>query len=180
MRWINILVKLAKGLTRKQFIRYRIHKVSRSIQGRERRKMEQNSIVIMALAAGGKNAEYGPAQAQKLFFLIDKELNDLPDAPFFAFQPYDYGPFDKDVYSALDSLKESGRVLVNHSSRYRKFALTEEGYQEGEKLLQEMSGHAKKFITDAAIWVQETSFQDMVSAIYTKYPDMKANSIFRS
>ena len=36
--------------------------------------MEQNSIVTMALAAGGENAEYGPAQAQKLFFLIDKEL----------------------------------------------------------------------------------------------------------
>ena len=109
-----------------------------------------------------------------------KELQSLPDPPYFDFKPYDYGPFDKDVYSALDSLKESGQVVVNHNSRYRKFALTEDGYLEGMKALEDTSEPARAFIKDAAKWVQETSFQDMVSAIYTKYPEMKANSIFRS
>ena len=68
MRWVNVVMKLAKELTRQQFIRYRIPKVIRSIQGRESREMGQNSIVTMALAAGEENAEYGPAQARKVVF----------------------------------------------------------------------------------------------------------------
>ena len=73
----------------------------------------------MAMAAGGKKAQYGSVQAQRLFFLIDKELSDLLEGPFIDLLPYDYGPFDKDLYSSLDVLKESGQVLVNHSGRYR-------------------------------------------------------------
>jgi len=72
----------------------------------------------MAMAAGGKNGQYGAAQAQRLFFLIDKGLSDLLEGPFIDLLPYDYGPFDKDLYSTLDVLKESGQVLVNHSGRY--------------------------------------------------------------
>lgn len=73
----------------------------------------------MAMAAGGKNAQYASVQAQRLFFLIDKELSDILEGPFIDLLPYDYGPFDKDLYSSLDVLKESGQVLVNHSGRYR-------------------------------------------------------------
>jgi hypothetical protein len=73
----------------------------------------------MAMAAGGKNAQYGSAQAQRLFFLIDKELSDLLEGPFIDLLPYDYGSFDKDLYSTLDVLRESGQVLINHSGRYR-------------------------------------------------------------
>ena len=75
-----------------------------------------------AMAAGGENGQYGSAPAQRLFFLIDKELSDILEGPFIDLLPYDYGPFDKDLYSTLDALKESGQVLVNHSGRYRSLA----------------------------------------------------------
>lgn len=35
------------------------------------------------------------------------------------------------------------------------------------------------FLHKAATWVLSLTFQELVAAIYKRYPDMKANSIFR-
>ncbi len=70
----------------------------------EGRTMQRRNLILAALAAGGENASFTPAQAQKLFFLIDRKAASLVDGPHFDFQPYDYGPFDKAVYDELARL----------------------------------------------------------------------------
>ena len=63
--------------------------------------MERSELVLAALAAGGKNASYSPVQVQKLLFLVDREGEKLVGGKHFNFVPYDYGPFDREVYDEL-------------------------------------------------------------------------------
>jgi uncharacterized protein len=80
--------------------------------------LNQREVVLAGLAAAGQNTTFTPVQVQKLFFLIDREASHLVNGPHFKFSPYDYGPFDSDVYSTLDGLEREGLVIVL-PGRYR-------------------------------------------------------------
>lgn len=141
--------------------------------------MDRHELMTAALAAAGENASFTPVQVQKLFFLIDREASHLVDGPHFDFRPYDYGPFDRTVYDELDMLSLSGSVAVA-LGRYRLYSLTAEGFSEGQRLLETLPVPTRRFLCDAAGWVRSLNFQQLVAAIYRRYPDMKVNSIFRS
>jgi hypothetical protein len=141
--------------------------------------MDRTEIIVAALAAGGHGAAFPPAQVQKLFFLLDREIASYVDGPHFEFAPYDYGPFDSNVYSALDMASFAGLVEINRVNRVRTYSLTPEGFARGSTVLSAIREPARTFITQAAKWVNSLSFAQLVSAIYQRYPDMKANSIFR-
>lgn len=141
--------------------------------------MDTDNLVLAALAAGGKGAAYPPAQVQKLFFLIDSEVSDAIGGKRFNFVPYDYGPFDSDVYTRLENAKRAGTVEIIRGNRYKQYGLTGLGFARGQLILRALSPEVSKFIEDAAKWVLNTPFAELVSAIYKFYPEMKANSIFR-
>jgi len=136
--------------------------------------------MIAALAAAGENAAFAPVQVQKLFFLIDREAHQLVGGPHFNFSPYDYGPFDREVYDELERLEGAGLVAIDNSRRYRQYRLTPRGYASGVQQLGSIPDSARTFVSRAANWVRSLNFQQLVAAIYNHYPDMKANSIFRS
>lgn len=141
--------------------------------------MTRNEILLAGLAAGGENATYTPVQVQKLFFLLDKEAAAALGGPFFNFVPYDYGPFDQAVYAGLDDLARNGLALVQSTGRYRVYGLTQAGHQEGQRLLSVARPSARAYLSNVAGWVRSLSFQQLVAAIYSRYPEMKANSVFR-
>jgi uncharacterized protein len=91
--------------------------------------MTRSEILLAGLAAGGENATYTPVQVQKLFFLLDREAAAVLDGPHFDFQPYDYGPFDRDVYVGLENLSREDLAVVHNTGRYRLYLLSREGYQ---------------------------------------------------
>lgn len=141
----------------------------------------RQELVLAALAAGDSNSELSPVQAQKLFFLIDKNVAQALGGEQYNFQPYDYGPFDSAVYSDLDwlSVPQEGMVEVVRNGRYRTYRLTERGKQYGQQKLAAINGEAGDYFGRAKDWVKSLSFQSLVKAIYQHYPDMRANSIFR-
>jgi uncharacterized protein YwgA len=141
--------------------------------------MERQNLVLAALAAGGENASYWPVQVQKLLFLVDREAAALVDGPHFEFKPYDYGPFDRAVYIELEQLSTQGLVEMQNTGRYRVYSLSPKGYRQGVESLRMLSGAARSYIEQAARWVRRLSFQQLVAAIYKRYPDMKVNSVFR-
>jgi len=141
--------------------------------------MERKDLMLAALAAAGENASFTPVQVQKLFFLIDREAAQFVDGPHFAFSPYDYGPFDRQVYAELERLEAEGLAATDRSMRYRLYRLTNRGYAEGAELLPKIPEPARTFVSQAAKWVRSLSFQQLVAAIYKRYPEMKANSIFQ-
>lgn len=141
--------------------------------------MNKNEILLAAMASIEHGASFGPAQLQKLMFLIDAEIPQRIGGPFFSFEPYDYGPFDKEVYNTATSLQKDELLNIDYSYRFRKYVLSDNGYEQGRKLFDSIEDQgAKSFMQDAAKWVKSLSFQEMVSAIYKKYPDMKEKSIF--
>ena len=141
--------------------------------------MNRSEMLLAGLAAGGENATYTPVQVQKLFFLLDREASAVLGGPFFKFVPYDYGPFDQGVYAGLDDLARQNMALVQNTGRYRVYGLTQAGQAAGRQLLEKLNPNARAYVENVARWVRQLSFQQLVATIYNKYPDMKANSVFR-
>ena len=141
----------------------------------------RQELVLAALTAGQSNSELSPVQAQKLFFLIDKNVADAIGGEQYNFEPYDYGPFDSAVYSDLDwlSVPEEGCVEIVRSGRYRTYRLTERGRQIGQQRLDQLNAETRDYFGRAKDWVKRLSFQGLVRAVYQAYPEMRANSIFR-
>lgn len=135
--------------------------------------------VIAALAAGHLPAELTPVQAQKLFFVLDREASHLSGGQWFNSQPYDYGPFDIHIYYELDELSRLGLVEVDHSAKYRSYRLTPMGEEMGEQYLQQISEPAAQYFGAVKDWVKSLDFNSLVSEIYRIYPDMRVNSVFR-
>ena len=141
--------------------------------------MDRNDLVLAAMAAGGENAAFPPAQAQKLFFLIDQEIAEHVGGKKFNFEPYDYGPFDSQVYRCLEGLGENGLVLISKGPPHRRYNLTKRGYEAGQRVFGTLPPEVQEFLKDSAKWVNSLQFEQLVSAIYQRYPAMKARSIFR-
>jgi hypothetical protein len=141
--------------------------------------MTRSEILLAGLAAGGENATYTPVQVQKLFFLLDKEASTALGGPFFKFVPYDYGPFDQAVYAGLDDLARRDLASIQSTGKYRVYGLSQAGRAEGNRLLSMLQPSAKDYVVNVAKWVRQLSFQQLVASIYNKYPEMKANSVFR-
>ena len=78
---------------------------------------------------------YSPAHVQKLFFLIDRELAPHVDGPHFRFEPFHYGPFDREVYRVLDALSSMGRLDKVALGNLYDFGLTGMGQAAGDAIL---------------------------------------------
>ena len=141
--------------------------------------MDRSNLVLAALAAGGQNATFTPVQVQKLLFLLDREGAHLLEGPYFNFKPYDYGPFDRVVYDEIDALCRAGLAQVQNAGRYRTFSLTSAGFTEGVETLSALHPGVRGYISEVAHWVRQLSFQQLVASIYNRYPEMRANSVFR-
>ena len=142
------------------------------------RTSEQMILAAMALA---NRSPFTPVQIQKLMFLIDEELAEGLRRKFFNFRPYNYGPFDGNVYSCLDALVDSGHVelVPIPGQRWSSFRTTEEGQAIGGKKLSQLEAWVREAIEVYSDWVRSLSFTQLVSAIYNKYPAMRANSVFQ-
>ena len=134
---------------------------------------------MLAAMAPSNGKPYSPVQMQKLLFLLDREAG-LSDGPFFDFQPYSYGPFDKAVYEVLEDLAASGLVTINHDGVTRIYSLTPTGQSAANGILKKIQSlHVRRFFRRVSKFVLEHSFTQLISAIYKAYPEMKVNSVFR-
>lgn len=142
--------------------------------------MTRQDIILAALATA-PSAEWSPVQVQKLFFLLDRQAGSALGGPHWAFAPYDYGPFDAAVYSEIETLSAGGLTVVKRPvGSMRTFHLTPQGQVAGQVVLDGLRPEVRKYITDLSAWLRGLSFQQLVSAVYTAYPEMKQNSIFKA
>jgi len=121
-----------------------------------------------------------PLQLQKILFLISKRLPDEIGENFYHFVPYNYGPFDSDIYSDLRILANEGLVakvqIIGRS--WMSYEITPEGHDAATNIRQELSEHASQYITKIVRWVESVTFTQLLSAIYRAYPEYKAKSVF--
>ena len=141
--------------------------------------MQRRELLLAALASAGHEASLTPVKVQKLFFLLDREMAHLTEGPHFRFAAYDYGPFDRGVYDAIDDLKNDGLVHIDESGPYRRYSLTANGMTEGMVALRKAPAPLQRYMTAVSEWLKRVTFAQLVSEIYKQYPEMKANSIFK-
>lgn len=141
--------------------------------------MTKEEIILAALASC--NDELSPIQLQKLFFLLDMQVGKQLGGPFFNFVPYNYGPFDKGIYETYQQLSNAGYTTIRQkmTARYSYYGLTDTGRQRGNELLQQMNNQHSTYIHSLARFVETTSFDDLLRAVYKAYPDMATNSVFK-
>jgi uncharacterized protein len=105
----------------------------------------------------------------------------ITGGPGFVFKPYDYGPFDADVYAEVETLQRAGDASIASSGygRWNTYAATDSGIARGEAILRSISGESRVFLQSISDWVRAQSFRSLVKSIYDAYPEMEANSVFR-
>jgi hypothetical protein len=137
-----------------------------------------DALLAILAASGGRN--YAPAQIQKAVFLITENLPRLvTKGPKYQFEPYDYGPFDRHVYTDCETLAAAGKVEILQGPRWKYYTATDEGVKRGNEILNSLSEIDRKYIVMVSNWVRSLTFEQLVKSIYQKYPKMKVNSIFR-
>lgn len=141
--------------------------------------MKRADVLLAALAAPERKSFY-PVHLQKTLFLIDHQVPKLFSQRY-AFEPYDYGPFDKDVYSDAEKLKTEGYVSIGQEpgNWHRTYRVTSAGFQRGQELLSQMPPESATMIRKIANIVTPLSFQNLVAGIYRAFPHMKTNSVFK-
>lgn len=142
--------------------------------------MKRNDFVLASMSTAGRQA-FTPVQVQKFFFLLDQNASSSIGGPYFSFSAYDYGPFDKEVYHALESLEKVELIEILGSSwnRTRLYRVTENSLRDGSTYLEKFPEDVRKYTQSLGKWVLSLSFSQLVSSIYKEYPAMRANSVFQ-
>jgi hypothetical protein len=135
----------------------------------------EEALVALGIMPTGQAS---PVQAVKMLFLMEKKVPEAIGGAKFNFVPYDYGPFDQGVYSVLDSLRQEGLVEVIEA-RPRLYRLTDRGREEFATVIGRLDAPVSEYLSQLGNWIARLSFAQLVSAIYSAYPEMRANSIFR-
>jgi hypothetical protein len=126
------------------------------------------------------DAAISPMQAQNLFFLIEKRLGDRcgEQVKVFNFEPYCYGPFDKDLFQSIKEYSTQGILsshrinnVVYHKIKRSKVIDTSEF----------LNPEIRKYIKDELVeFVRRIRFRELCFSIYKEFPDMAKNSILLS
>jgi uncharacterized protein YwgA len=119
-----------------------------------------------------------PVQLQKSLFLLGKRYRTLVGSKFYRFKPYAYGPFDQSVYRDATDLAQEGLISIDSAGeRQRRYVATLTGIEYAKQLPK--FSDIEQPATEIVTWVQSRSFSELVSDIYSAYPEMRKNSIFR-
>lgn len=142
--------------------------------------LRNRDVTLLVLAAAGDTG-LSPVQVMKSVFIVGQSgLSDLP-ADFYPFFAYNYGPFHPDVYHDVEALLSEGLVLeIRETGRnWSKYAITAAGLRYAENLKHQIGHELSDYIDAVVNWVKSLTFNQLLKAIYAKYPDMRENSVFQ-
>jgi hypothetical protein len=159
-------------------------------------------ILLLCASSADPSREgrlHGVTRLEKLLFLLDRETDAsrLVSDPF-EWRPYNYGPYSKQVYEAVELLEEAG--LLTEERRLRGETLDE--IEEATVTLADVEGVERSFLLTAqgkavasllaerepevAALVEGVGRQyglmplnQLIRYIYKRYPDFAENSLIK-
>lgn len=142
--------------------------------------MKRQEWLLLAISESTEGLT--PVQIQKTLFLLGKERGSLVGSGFYKFKPFNYGPFDVQVYRDADELAAQGLVVILNggTEAVRRYQVTPAGHRAAAELAQGASPDAVEYLKRVVSWVERQSFRGLVEAIYRRYPEQRANSVFAS
>jgi uncharacterized protein len=152
--------------------------VSRSSAGFTK-AIDRRHWALLALAHSPDGA-LTPVQIQKTMFLLGESYRPLVASDFYNFRPYNYGPFDADVYRDLDQLVADGLAIKQHrSGATREYMITESGTRKAQELKRRVPAAVTEYLSATASWARRLTFSQLVRAVYARFPTYRANSVFQ-
>lgn len=145
--------------------------------------MTRREWLELFIAFEGAPEGLDPVRLQKGMFLFEREA-DVPPAQKYDFRPYNYGPMSSQIYQDLDVLVAGGLVeqVPVRGQSWTLYRSTPAGVERGQQLvLAASSAHpaAVRDLFDIKARVASVSFDDLLTDVYDKYPDMAVKSVFR-
>lgn len=135
--------------------------------------MRRSDWTLLVLAAADGDS-LTPVQLQKCLFLLGENVD--VGTEYYAFAPYHYGPFDSAVYHDAETMAREGLVSITRG-RVREFSATPAGVAQCRSLGADAG--TREYVRQLVHWARSLSFQEIVRAVYDRYPSMRENSIFR-
>lgn len=163
-------------------------------------------LILMLLFASGKAREQknrldGITRLEKLLFLVDQETSALQGVEDrFEFKPYDFGPYSKAVYEAVEVLEQAGLVqeerayqgqsidsqeeaevmaLDDREGLERRFWLTDNGTAVAD-LLSSTHPDVVRQLSEIKSSYGNMSLRQLIRYVYTKYPKWAEASKIRA
>lgn len=146
--------------------------------------MIQRRDWALLVIAAAKGESLQPVQLQKSLFLLGENLKPTEHGlaeQFYAFKPYDYGPFDSSVYVDAQLLAKAGLVSISRREghSYREYTITPAGIERAREIELRLSQPVAQHIREVVAWTRSLSFSDLVRSIYQRFPEQRARSVFR-
>jgi hypothetical protein len=134
---------------------------------------------LLAIAAAG-GQPLSPVQLQKALFLFEHAFGTAFEGPGYNFLPYDYGPFSVAVYHDAEHHAAVGNVMIARlPGGWSQYAATQQGLTTAQAVAQRAPQPALTYLREVVAWARSLSFQQLVRAIYDKFPEYRERSVFR-
>ncbi len=153
---------------------------------KEERLNRMDLLLLLLLADGNKGNNEpieGKTRLQKQLFLSQKKLRDHKIDKPYAFRPYFYGPYCKEIYSDIDLLKKDGVVKEEEKvdcfgGIVRVFSLTPQGIKEVQGLLRNSAIQAQyNIICEVKREFNAMSVVDLVDYTHEAYKEYATKSV---
>jgi hypothetical protein len=133
--------------------------------------------IVVGIATGAKGPyDLDPIRVMKSCFLVSQRGREQWKAAF-RFEPYDYGPFDRGVYGAVEALVARGLLDADHSARYPTYRLTDSGRQRAREIREAIGEQAASWLEQVGRYVTSRSFSQLLEEIYAAFPAFAMRSV---
>lgn len=137
----------------------------------------------LLVLAKSPDHKLSPVQMQKTLFILSKTVPKVVGSNYYAFRPYNFGPFDISIYNDLDHLSSLGlvRKIPGQQHQAQDFQLTDLGVTVTQSIIDhgDFEPPLIEYVTKLVDWVKSLSFRQLVEWVYANYPEYKENSVFQ-
>ncbi len=104
----------------------------------------------------------------------------LPGDARYDFEPYNYGPYSRDIYTDLDRLLSAGYVEAEEvaGQSWKRYSVTANGAEAYRRASAQFEADAVEYIGRVRKYVGDLSFRTLLTKVYKAYPDYAVNSVF--
>jgi hypothetical protein len=145
--------------------------------------MTRRDWLLLLIAASARPLGLDPVRVQKGMFLLAREAG-LPPGQRYGFRPYNYGPMSVELYADLGALERDGLVVRVPVAGFRWTcaALSDAGAARAaalEPVARREAPLAHRRLARIASLLDRLTFTELLQAVYRRYPEFAARSVFR-
>ena len=137
---------------------------------------------LLLFLDGDPGVTLDPVRIMKGLFLVAQQAPEdwLAAQSRYSFEAYHYGPFSADIYQDIVALRRMDLVECHEVSgqNWCRYSLTDGGRLAAKLTAGDVDTRLVGYIGRLRDWVTSLSFNELLTAIYDRYPEYARNSVF--